>query len=473
MGAERIPGWSVIIASYNYFFDAMNMAGIYLNLFLGSLTAGISYLVFRNFKCAPWVQVVHALFWIFSVKHIVWSRAGETNISSLFAVSLFWLLCFEFWKKPNVMKVLGLSVISTIALSLRIENGLLFIILIYVFWSRRETIAISKTFPALLIPLVLIKPIINSIEFYSAYNWTQLGTQGEEHTVNFSIINVIPNVYHYWVNLFEILNSPVLWFLFLIGGWKSFRTQREYIISVFLFLTMYSCAYFSGWLKHMGPDKVFIIFLPFLFSLSASGLNAIAQAFSKSGEKTRERLAYTGLIIGLIFVELLPEERGYFVTVVALYAAFEWIREQKNWNLPVPKYALVVPTFVIIIAFGFSSDFKNVELINDDEKILMTQLPKQIKNEVLGDQVLYVQSEDSANFIPGLKVRSAKSLLQAGHIKENEKEFYLQDIACSKTKVWFERNHGNDCDQVLARVPMTVVKTFHYGTASFILYRLN
>lgn len=417
---ERIPGWSILIAGFNFLFMQDNHAGIILNCILGSLSVGVNYLIAQRFQIPWWGLLLHAWLWIFSWEHVLWSQAAETNISSLFFVSLFYLWLFKFLQAPRFALSFASVSFATLAGLMRIENFLLLPVVLAAFIYKRRELSLSKTWPLLGIPLLFSFPIYRSLVYYFATNWTEAGTRAQESQSNFSFHNLIDNFGEFGLGFVDL--PAVMWIPIILGAIRSFKLHRGFFCFMMTSVVLYILVFYTAWLKFIGPEKVFIVFLPAVFLFVSSGYVAIEEFLKSKGPKRGNYLSK--------------------VLAIALCAAFVY-------------------------------EYISIEKSKDDEKVLMTQMMPSLKADLPSNSVLHTRMWTVQSFLDGVRVESMNSLYEALKNETSEhRHFYLEDISCSPEKEWISHPFLSACEKDKTEMDLKVFKTYKYGKATFQLYEV-
>lgn len=126
--------FSFILSLAFLFFGINSFAVISVSVIFGSLSIILifllAYLLFRQREIGLWSALLLAL----NPMHITWSKAAETNITSLFFTLLaFVLFLFYFRVRDRKILLLGLLTIA-FAVNIRPENGILIILVFLLFY---------------------------------------------------------------------------------------------------------------------------------------------------------------------------------------------------------------------------------------------------------------------------------------------------------------------------------------------------
>ena len=247
-GYYKSLGWPFIVSLGFLIFGKIALVANYLSSFLGILTVlnifFIAFLLFNNEKIAIWSSFLFSLI----PMHIIWSGSAETNVASLFFITLTVFVSSLYFKekKENLFWLSFLTLLFTF--QIRPENYfLLFLfllgLLIFNICSFKKKkiskFVIGKLILIFLIFLICVPGLINNLDHYLSVQWNEGDTGGAVITDNWSINNLKSNFLNHFPNLFNNYYHPLLFSIFFfIGFYFIFlknKKKGKKVILLYLF----------------------------------------------------------------------------------------------------------------------------------------------------------------------------------------------------------------------------------------------
>lgn len=257
---ERAMGWSLILAMAFKLFGLKINTAFYTSSVLGSLTVlNVFFIAFLLFKKEEIAIYSSSLFTILPL-HIFWSGSAETNIPSLFFLSLGIFFSILYFKKNDYV-LFRLTLIGLAFASLfRPENYLIFcIFLILVFLLKRCLLKNYQFIVPLIITFLLIAPcFFETANFYFGDN---LGING---VYKWELHNLIEGAKWSFNYLFSnYLHSVAFSFLCIAGFVYLFLINKKMFFVLFFWFLLFYIIYFSSWFsvtEFGGRSRIFLNF---------------------------------------------------------------------------------------------------------------------------------------------------------------------------------------------------------------------
>ena len=315
-GIYKSIGWPFVIAISFFLFGVDNLVAHYASSVLGILTVFnvfcLALVIFKKENIALWSAFLFSLIPV----HIAWSGSAETNVASLFFITLalfFSFLYFE--RKDNYLLWLSLVALA-FACQMRIENYfllLLFLLGLLIFKIKVFQKANLKTTLSnlLLIGLViiLITPnLANTLHHHLSANWNELTSQNQQYAPSWGISNLIYNSTRQASRFVNNHYHPFIFSVFLIIGfiWALIKKRRASIFLSFWFLLLF-LIYFGCW-PNLGPkSRFFMGFYPITTIFAGYGLYSVTNSFGSTKFKKFLILVLIPIIILSFFSRIKKE----------------------------------------------------------------------------------------------------------------------------------------------------------------------
>jgi len=299
-------GWPFIIAVSFFFFGTDNLVAHYASSILGILTVFnifcLALVFFKKENIALWSAFLFSLIPV----HIVWSGSAETNVASVFFITLAIFFSALYFKQKNN----GLFWLSLIAIAfacqMRIENYFLipfFLLGLLIFRIKvfegvgLKTVLRNLLFVGLAI-MIVIPNLTNALSHHLSTNWGELVIEDQRYVPNFSLSNLAYNLTHQASHFLDTRYHPLIFSIFLIIGliYALIKTRKSWIFLCIWFLLLFFI-YFSCW-SNLGPkSRFFMGFYPITTLFAGCGLYYFVNCF-----RTEKFKFFLTLILVLIII---------------------------------------------------------------------------------------------------------------------------------------------------------------------------
>jgi len=297
-------GFPFTVAVAFAMFGISESVGYALNIFLGSLSAVliflIGYLMSKEVKIGLYAALMFALI----PQHIVWSSSTASEpmfvFYALLAVFAF-LLSFEFntwWS--------NLFAISSLAFAMQVKTesgallaifGLLILLLDKKFRIKVNTI---KFLVPWIIFLILVTPYI--IHTYHSSKTDPWGSEGKMFGLEFFKENAPTNAW-FWLFGYETIENPLLFAIFaLIGFIFVFKKEKGIIFflgSWFMIFFLVYAFFYAGSVRYGTDVRYSLIGYPPLILLAGYGVFFLHKNLSK---KIKQDLVISSILVLIIFI---------------------------------------------------------------------------------------------------------------------------------------------------------------------------
>ena len=344
-------GWPFILTISFLVFGVSNWVAIYTAVVLGALTVLNIFLLTYVITKKKAVSLFSAVIFSLMPLHIRWSASAETNVPSLFFVTLTLFFCFLYYRK-RIYSLLWLAISSmTFAILIRPDNCLLIPLfflgcLIFKVKVSRKIIILT-----LFVLAILISPsILQSLDWYGSFNRLETESAGQLKGNNWSLSNLIYNSLHFGPDVFSKEYLPFfLPILSIIGFiYMLFRRRREACF-LFVWLASFWILFFSSWVQTMGGrDRFFIGFYPPVIVFAGYSLLLFLHLFYKMKLKARLSNLFIFLLVSFFIVLFFPytlqARRMYDASCVKLETRIPELAEKD-----IPSNALIVANLPTIL----------------------------------------------------------------------------------------------------------------------------
>jgi 4-amino-4-deoxy-L-arabinose transferase-like glycosyltransferase len=260
----RSMGWPVLLSTVFLLFGVSSKVAFMTSALLGALTAAIAYAIAVKLIKSTKLALISATVITLLPMHLDWSGSAETNIPSVFFVSLS-MLCLLIFMECGTQKAFWLVCLSfSIAFLYRPENYIFIVMLIFALASRIQ----SYLKPGFILPLsaliVLTLPnfIINLL--HSASNLEgQIIYEGR-------IFNGFTEIFKFLIypNIARPLSLNLLLAAMLLfsiaGSILFFRQNKRHFYFIMLWLGcvfFYSCLFFEAHERTGCVDRLYLGFI--------------------------------------------------------------------------------------------------------------------------------------------------------------------------------------------------------------------
>ncbi len=317
----RSIGWPLIIAIFFSLFGVNNWVAIYLSLFLGSLTIFniffLSLVLLKNKKIALWSAFLFSLLPL----HIAWSGSAETNVPSLFFITLT-LFFYIFYTKEKKYSLLWLSIISlAFTVQVRPENYILPILFVFYFfiyeYKGKESfkkINFNFLWPWVTLTFLSFFNFIQVWQFQFGKNWIISDSGGREIGENWGLSNLINNSYSYAIDIFNETYQPIVYSILLgIGVFYLWKRERKASLLLTSYFLIFYLSYFFSWLQSLGGrSRIFMSFYPVTVIFAGAGAYFLFQRKFSFYKRKINKKAIIVSFISVIFLSFSP----YFLRLI-------------------------------------------------------------------------------------------------------------------------------------------------------------
>lgn len=302
-------GWPFFLSLCFRIFGINNYVALFASILLGALTIFpvffISYILFRK----KILGLVSSILFSLLPLHIRWSSTAETNVASLFFVSLtICLFLLYFKKKKNTL--LWLSLVSfAFTAHFRPENYsliLLFFFGIFLFFKPiYRWFNLKRVLLIILLSLLILPNLVHVLDFQTSTNWLEKESSGNIQGSNWSFQNFVYNSRNYGSQLFNGDYYPLLISIFFILGllFALKENNKDTLFLLFWFILLWSI-YFSSWFQTLGGNtRFFLSFYPLFSIFSSFGIFKISHILESSLKiKNLERVSIYIFTLGILIL---------------------------------------------------------------------------------------------------------------------------------------------------------------------------
>ena len=328
--------WPFILRIAFGIFGISNWTAIYTSVLLGSLTIFTIFFMTFSITKRKDIGLVSAIFLALSPAHIRWSATAETNIASLFFITLTIFFCFLYYHSLGSNKeryfLLWLSLVSlAFTAQFRPENYVFIILFLLgcIIYKRKFILRnishtqkcqysnlkvgdfdISGRTPPRRIPphlcwggvhidirfilpwLILIflsfANLVQVMDYQTSTNWIESDSAGEQTGTNWSFGNLLYNSAHYGIYIFNSEYQPALFsVLLLLGIFYACHKQKKILLFLLSWLSLLWFIYFFSWFQTLGGNsavlaktRFFMSFYPVTAILAGYGILLIRDLVS-------------------------------------------------------------------------------------------------------------------------------------------------------------------------------------------------
>ena len=210
---SRSIGWPFILAVSFGIFGISHWVALYASSILGALTIfNVFFLTFLISKNKNLSLISAGLFSLLP-SHLQWSGNAETDVPSIFFITLSLFFCFLYYRKKE-NSLLWLSLISlAFAVQFRPENYILPVLFLLGFFIFKidffKKINFKFILPWTLLIVLSFPNLIQVLDFQLPVNWIESDTKGAQTGDNWSLSNLINTSKDYGIHFFEIGRAHV------------------------------------------------------------------------------------------------------------------------------------------------------------------------------------------------------------------------------------------------------------------------
>lgn len=414
-------GWPFILRIAFSIFGISNWVAIYTSILIGSLTVFTVFLVTYAITKQSELSLISSILFSLFPAHIRWSASAETNVASIFFITLtLFFMYMYFDKKKFSMLWLCFASIAFTA-QIRPENySLIALFALGVFMYERNIKAkelLKFATPLAVLLLLSVPNLVQVLDNQLSTNWIESDTSGEQTGSNWSLDNLIGNSMKYGRNLFNSRFQPLaIPILALVGLFCMIKKNfKESLLLLAWFLILW-IVYFTSWFQTLGGNDRFYMSFYFIIAICASyGLS--------------------------LFSRLMPKKR--------------WIK----------RILTLIATAVIILLFV--PYVRGVFLYHsDDAHLLETMIPE------LAEKDLPAECMIIANWPTVLKSTTSLNVVDIDLFDSMQEKpdciLFFEDMLCIDIKMYKAK-----CDEIKEKYELDVFKTYSAGNRRFVFHKLS
>ena len=377
----RSIGWPFILAVVFKLFGPSYNAAFYTSSALGALTVFNIFLLALALSKKENVAIWSAFLFSVLPLHIKWSGSAETNVPSLFFITLGLFFCALYFRNPDPKQAQGwLSWLVLIGLSFasqfRPENyalfGVFLIGLLIFAPSPLRKFKLDLVWPLFLALIVTLPNLFVVLNFQISADWIFRDSSGVLSGSNWSLENLINNSLNYGKYFFTTYHSFIFSILYFGGAVYLFLKKRKIFFFLMGWFLLFYFIYFSSWLQTLGAkSRIFLTFYPILAISAAFFIDFISQWF-----KFKKLKIIWAINLIIIFLTITPyyienlinkDREGLAIMGKAELAILELAKNK------VPSDCTVVANLpVIFVTTGLKAvDFKHLEDYSYNSRCLL------------------------------------------------------------------------------------------------------
>jgi len=292
---QRSIGWPLLIAVM-FIFKTSNWVPLYASSLLGSLTIVNIYFIVYSLTKEKRLGIFAAFVMSIIYTHVRWSTSAETNVASLFFISLSVLLSLIYYRRPSGRMLWLCAFTYSFTALLRPENymfALLFFIGLLLY-HKKELAKPAIYIPWLLVGILVLPNLYNNFLFSMDAAEGQLIMEGRGYQ---GFLEFIPHSVGQVLDLKPTHKALVLLIaLFSIAGLVNPREPQYRFLYVWAALSLfYMGAFFEAHVTHGCFERTYIDLLAPVAVFFSIGLGRAGNLAKK----------YTGYLVGLVMILML------------------------------------------------------------------------------------------------------------------------------------------------------------------------
>ena len=158
--------------------------------------------------------IISAILFSFLPSHIRWSATAETNIISIFFISLAVFFSFLYYDKKRLSMLWSSMMMISFAAQFRIENYMMFPLFVFGTWVHNRDflrlIDMKSILPFALALLLSFPNFMQVLDFQASTDWIENGTNNRLTGDNWSFQNLLGNSLKYGSSMFWITRLPFI-----------------------------------------------------------------------------------------------------------------------------------------------------------------------------------------------------------------------------------------------------------------------
>jgi hypothetical protein len=263
-------GWPVFLVFIFSLFGISNLAAIYTNTVLGLLTPLNIFLIAFQISKNKKIAMLAAGFFSLISAHIIWSVTAESNVFSLYFLTLCIVICLLYYEHKTLLLFWTSLAAIGFAAQCRPENYILYpLFLTGILLFIRPLPKLRAGFiTGWLASIALSLPnIMVVLKDKMSTNWLIQESGGTISGGNFNLQNLLHNSRHWGIHLFDnSIHSFVFSALFVLGVLYCLKHLRKYTYFLLSWFSLLYLLYFSSWFQTLGGSMTLIPKLRFYVS---------------------------------------------------------------------------------------------------------------------------------------------------------------------------------------------------------------
>lgn len=427
-------GWPFILSFFFGIFEVSNWVALYASIIIGALTSVSVFFMAFAITDKKNVSLLSALLISMYPVHIRWSATAETNVASLFFISVTIFFAFIYYREKKY-SLLWLSLVSTaFAAQFRPENCLFFVLFLFgcfLFDAEKIKKAHIKYFlPWLTSGILCLPNFIHVAYFYTTANFLNKGAQAK------SIWHVSNSVYDALQHMAYVFNGEfqpmvISFFVFLGVGFMFFKQKKELLFMLLWFFLLWF-VYFYSWFQTLGggtgvnaESRFFMSFYPVLAVLASYGVVEAGDGLSRG---TKGVLPAKGVLSGMI--------------------------------------ALIILAFIPYIKLSS-------ELFSSDRGRLETKIPELAERDLPADCVILATEPSILTSTTNLSVVDADVFLKDQEYQSwirNNREciLFFDDLTCS-----LQDSAREICQEIRSKFQLKEFRSYTEGSEKYSFYKVG
>lgn len=307
----KFIGWPFILAISFFLCGVSSWVAIYTTIIFGSLTVLSAFFLTYILSKSKIVSFFSAAILAIMPVHIRWSATAETNIFSVFFVTLF--LCFSFlYYREKKYSLFWLAIFSLLfTLLIRPENFILIILFLIGCLFFKIKVSLKQIFFVLIIFSIFLTPtVIQAIDLYQQIPsyWLMQAGQVNPEVSNWSLSNLVYNSLNFSSDFLKFKHIPFfIPFLAIIGFIYMLLKQKREACFLGLWFLFFWIIYFSSWFQVVGGrSRFYLSFYPVILIFAGYGFWFVSNLFYRAIPKRKKYPAFELLLFFLLMLLSLP-----------------------------------------------------------------------------------------------------------------------------------------------------------------------
>ncbi len=375
--------WPFILTISFGIFRISNWVALYISSILGALTIFniffLSFLISKNEK----LSLISASIFSLIPVHLKWSGSAETNVPSIFFITMALFFCFLYYqKKSNSLLWLSLISLAFVA-QFRPENYIFPVLFLLGFFIFRINILKKLNFKFVL-PLILLiilssANLFQVLDYQLSTNWIESDTRGIQSGNNWSLSNLINNSINHGIHYFGDKYHPGFYsILFIFGAIFMFFKNRRNFYFLATWFSILWLVYFTSWFQTLGgSSRFFISFYPITVIFASYGFFLIYQILSFKIRLKKIKIGTTLLLATVLFLSFIPFINNSLGMGIHLNSG-----RQLETKIPelaekeIPSNCLIVANFPMILQSTTNLNVVNIDLFLKNKEYSQRLLSK-------------------------------------------------------------------------------------------------